>query len=1286
MKLIYTMLKSSALALIMLVSGTVFAQTNYGQLRGTTKDAVSNTVVDFATVRLEQSGRFVDGTYSNMDGEFTFSTLTPGEYQLIVTHMEYDTARLTVSIASDSYIFREIKMRKGGSNVIIPQADVSGDRYGRKLIEQDDNKVTLTETEIKRLPTRNLGAIADLTAGVNQTRDGVSFRGSRADGTAYFIDGVRVIGSVGQTQAAQGQISIYQSGIPAQFGDFTGGAISVTTRGPSRNHQGSFEFISSTPTEFFKLTGDKFDNDNRFDKANRFDFNQAEFFASGPLLIKGKGATEKVVLGYMVAGNASYTRDPRPSFVGVYKVNDEKLNEIETNPLVPNVDGGLVHAGNYLTLNDLENVRVRPNSARNNGNLQFKVDFVPNRNINLSFYGSGEYVGGPSVNNSIMNYDLNAMSDRLTVRSYLRFTQKFGSSGKDTVRKNRTTLSNAYYSVRVDYQNTFSRTYDPIHGDNIFDYGYIGRFERFTSPNFNYIGDLNNPDAPSRMFIDQNGDTVYLRNFWEQSGFRDTAYKFTRAEDVIPGERGKNMNPLRANYTNNLYNFFSERNTPVINEFQILQGQGLINGLNPPNVYSLWATPGSVTANFSQGQSERVTVFAMTEAQLKGPSRGNKSSTPHDLQFGFMYEQNAIRSFGLNATRLWFLMPQLMNSHINELDRSNPILSYDENGVFLDTVRYNRFVNESQQTNFDKNFRSKLISEGRTDANGNPVRNNSFVEVNSFTPDDLDLNMFNANELLNNGASLVSYYGYDHLGNVRRGKPSVEDFTNDPANRQLGAFQPVYFATWFQDKFAYKDIIFRLGLRVERYNANQLVLADPYSLYPVRERSEVSELNGNAVNHPSNMGEDYKVYVNDVNNPTRILGYRDGDQWYDEGGNEIQNAEIISNKTNNGRIAPYLVDPTRQQISRTSFRDYTPEWNFLPRVYFSFPIRNNANFYASFDVLAQRPLTGASFLTIDNYFFMDQRNSGAFANPDLNPRIKTEYQIGFKQMIGTSSALEIGAYYAEIKNDIQLFQYNQAYPVTYLSYQNIDFSTIKGFSTEYQLMGRHVSLRANYNLQFADGTGSNPNAAQALIASGQPNLRTLFPLGDLDIRHQVRMVFNYDFGGPDPRDPTKNNYAGPDFAKKIFENMNANMVLSANSGLPYTQTNVPTQIGSADRANIKGTPFGSRLPWQYNVDMNLSKNVLIKRGKTAEGVAKKPISANVFMWVTNIFNIERVSGVYSYTGQPTDDGFINSPRGQQAVSEQLSAQSYTDLYRVLVNNPNNFLSPRFARLGVRFQF
>jgi hypothetical protein len=52
-----------------------------------------------------------------------------------------------------------------------------------------------------------------------------------------------------------------------------------------------------------------------------------------------------------------------------------------------------------------------------------------------------------------------------------------------------------------------------------------------------------------------------------------------------------------------------------------------------------------------------------------------------------------------------------------------------------------------------------------------------------------------------------------------------------------------------------------------------------------------------------------------------------------------------------------------------------------------------------------------------------------------------------------------------------------------------------------------------------------------------------------------------------------------------------------------------------------------------------------------------------------------------------DDGFLNSQAGQQLVRNQIDAQSYTDLYKILLNSQtNNFGAPRNARIGLRVNF
>jgi len=51
-----------------------------------------------------------------------------------------------------------------------------------------------------------------------------------------------------------------------------------------------------------------------------------------------------------------------------------------------------------------------------------------------------------------------------------------------------------------------------------------------------------------------------------------------------------------------------------------------------------------------------------------------------------------------------------------------------------------------------------------------------------------------------------------------------------------------------------------------------------------------------------------------------------------------------------------------------------------------------------------------------------------------------------------------------------------------------------------------------------------------------------------------------------------------------------------------------------------------------------------------------------------------------------DDGFLNSPKGQQAMANKLSAQSYSYYYKTYVNSPFNYQTPRMMYLGAKIFF
>ena len=92
-------------------------------------------------------------------------------------------------------------------------------------------------------------------------------RGSRENATSYYVDGIKVRGAIGVPTSGIEQITVVTGGLPAQYGDATGGIISVTTKGPSNKFFGGLEVESSS----------------LFDKYN---YNLVGFGLSGPILKK----------------------------------------------------------------------------------------------------------------------------------------------------------------------------------------------------------------------------------------------------------------------------------------------------------------------------------------------------------------------------------------------------------------------------------------------------------------------------------------------------------------------------------------------------------------------------------------------------------------------------------------------------------------------------------------------------------------------------------------------------------------------------------------------------------------------------------------------------------------------------------------------------------------------------------------------------------------------------------------------------------------------------------------
>jgi outer membrane receptor protein involved in Fe transport len=375
-------------------------------------------------------------------------------------------------------------------------------------------------------------------------------------------------------------------------------------------------------------------------------------------------------------------------------------------------------------------------------------------------------------------------------------------------------------------------------------------------------------------------------------------------------------------------------------------------------------------------------------------------------------------------------------------------------------------------------------------------------------------------------------------------------------------------------------------------------------------------------------------------------------------------------------IQPWLQNPSQETPSADAFQDYKAQVNVMPRIAFSFPISDEASFFAHYDILTKRPTSGYRFDPFDYQFI--QSRSAVIDNANLKPETTVDYELGFQQVLSKTSSLKISAFYREQRNNVQLVNVFEAYPATYRTYGNRDFGTVKGLTVAYDMRRTgNIRMTVAYTLQFADGTGSDATSAAGLVNAGLPNLRAIFPYS-FDQRHAFAITMDYRYGeGAD--------YNGPVIGgMNLLENTGLNIISNIYSGSPYSSQTFITDdaIGNLS-SGLNGTLNGSRLPWSYRLDLQLDRTFNLEFGKEDK---KKTTFLNVYLRVTNLFNRFNVLSVYRATGNWDDDGYLAAAANQTSIQNQLDEQAFRDYYTMKIQNPYNISSPRTIRLGVKFDF
>lgn len=233
----------SILLVILMVIGIAPLRTKAqhinGEIRGKVTDSKTKILLDYVSISLLRNNNLITSVISDDSGFYMLKNIAPGEYEIKVSNIGYRNAVITqIEVKSDMITFQNIQMEL---NTGVTLADIVIVRKKPLIDAEGKGSGVVTSKEIMRSPARSINMIANSVAGVESRAGGTpNFRGSRANGTAYYIDGIRVGGS---SQLPQNSVSV-----PVQVqNDETYAYI----------NENEFKSVKSDPLSTFSIDVDK---------------------------------------------------------------------------------------------------------------------------------------------------------------------------------------------------------------------------------------------------------------------------------------------------------------------------------------------------------------------------------------------------------------------------------------------------------------------------------------------------------------------------------------------------------------------------------------------------------------------------------------------------------------------------------------------------------------------------------------------------------------------------------------------------------------------------------------------------------------------------------------------------------------------------------------------------------------------------------------------------------------------------------------------------------------------
>jgi hypothetical protein len=224
-------MKKLILAVLAFASiGMAAAQNMNGEIMGKVIDTVENEPLYGVKVWVEVGDNKLFGL-SNFEGRYRISSVPPGTYNVYLTYkgdtlivekqfVKPDGICVLPDLAfSNEFMTRTVTVGPGSRIQIIE----IGNEHMNTLLPEDI-ALSVNRQDVAKM-------IENMSSDISRTNNGdFVIRGSRPGDVIFFVDGVKTQNLSSVPGSSIGGVTVYTGGIPAKYGDTTGGVIILETK------------------------------------------------------------------------------------------------------------------------------------------------------------------------------------------------------------------------------------------------------------------------------------------------------------------------------------------------------------------------------------------------------------------------------------------------------------------------------------------------------------------------------------------------------------------------------------------------------------------------------------------------------------------------------------------------------------------------------------------------------------------------------------------------------------------------------------------------------------------------------------------------------------------------------------------------------------------------------------------------------------------------------------------------------------------------------------------------